>query len=351
MPRISIEGKFLTQTLTGTQRYSAEMIRGLDALCDKGEFELVVPENAIIKGNLGLTRISVVRTGRRDGPAWMHLDFAKYCKSAKTTPLCLGNVAPVFSKCCVTIHDVSPRANKNFYDWKYRIYQNICASSITKSAQLIFTDTHFSKSEIEHYYPQAKGKISVIPCGWQHMNAIAEDETAFSKFELLDGGYWFALSSLTPNKNLRWIAETAKLNPRERFVVAGGINVRTFGEHGIPTAENVSYLGYVTDGEAKALMRHCKGFVYPTFYEGFGLPPMEAMASGAPLCIVGDNPCMHEVYGEAVVYVDPKKPCGDIASLEQVPVSSTETLLNMFSWQNSAKCLLKQLREVVSHAQ
>ena len=347
MARLSIEGKFLTQALTGTQRYSAEMVREIDAICEEGDFELVVPESAIIRNQLCLKRIPVIRSGKHNGPIWMHFDFTRYCKRVGTVPLCFGNIAPILSKCIVTIHDVSPRANIGFYSWQFRSYQDICTRLNVKNAQVILTDTYFSKREIEHYYPAAKGKIKVVKCGWQHMNRIERDDAALDKFGLEADNYWFALSSLTPNKNLRWIAETAKLNPDDRFAVAGGCNSRTFGKRETPTTPNMDYLGYVTDGEAKALMKHCKGFIYPTFYEGFGLPPMEAMASGARLCIVGDNPCMHEVYGGSVAYIDPTVPCDNISNIAKPSVASVDNVLKQYSWRKSAEDLMCILKGIV----
>lgn len=346
MALYSIEGKFLTQTLTGTQRYAIEIVHELDRVCEPGEFEIVVPDGTEIKNDLLLDHIPLVRFGCHTGPQWTHIDFSHYCKKVNSTPLCLNNIAPIHTPSVVTIHDVSPRANREFYGWKYRAYQNFCLAFNTRNAKLIFTDTDFSRSEIERYYPCAAGKTKVVPCAWQHMEDIKITAGALAKHGLEPGGYWFAMSSLTPNKNLRWIVETARLNLSDTFIVAGGINTKTFGERDIPTAENVSYIGYVTDGEAKELMSNCKGFLFPTFYEGFGIPPMEAMASGAPLCIVGDNPCMHEVYGNSVVFVDPNVPCADLAGLAQVSLAPVDDVLARFSWRSSAEKMIEALREL-----
>ena len=81
------------------------------------------------------------------------------------------------------------------------------------------------------------------------------------------------------------------------------------------------YLGYVTDGEAKALMANCRAFLFPTLYEGFGIPPLEAIACGAPRVIVSDTPCMREIYGPHAAYLDPAE------------------LLGQYSWSASARRL------------
>ena len=81
---------------------------------------------------------------------------------------------------------------------------------------------------------------------------------------------------------------------------------------GLADLPNVLYLGYVSDGAAKALMAHCKAFLFPTLYEGFGIPPLEAAACGAPQIIVSDTPCMREVYGPCAAYIDLTANPGDV---------------------------------------
>ena len=211
----------------------------------------------------------------------------------------------------------------------------MCTWFNVRMAHRVLTDSGFSKREIEKYYPAARGKIEVIPCAWQHVERVEADPSALVRAGLKPGSYYFAMSSLAPNKNLRWLVETARLNPSETIAVAGGINSKVFGEHDIPEADNVRYLGYVTDGEAKALMQRCKGFLFPTFYEGFGIPPMEAMACGVPVA-VSDTEVMREVYGDSARYVDPIVPCEDLASLFSSSVADSREVLSRYSWKKSA---------------
>lgn len=208
---------------------------------------------------------------------------------------------------------------------------------------MVVTVSGFSKREIEKYYPRTKGKVSVVPNAWQHINRTEPDDSVINRFGLTSGSYFFAMSSLAPNKNLWWIAETARLNPNEIFAVAGGMNSRVFGRHGIPEADNVRYLGYVTDEEAKTLMQSCKAFLYPTIYEGFGIPPMEALACGARI-VISDTEVMHEVYGDTATYVDPSVPVTDIGRVVSATKVDGTSVLNSYSWTDSASKLLNLLR-------
>lgn len=88
-----------------------------------------------------------------------------------------------------------------------------------------------------------------------------------------------------PSKNFKWIREVARRNPNKTFVVAGGKDLRAFGDDSeAKDTHNVFYPGYVSDAENAALMRHCKLFLHPAVFEGFGIPPLEALALGAPDC-------------------------------------------------------------------
>ena len=105
--------------------------------------------------------------------------------------------------------------------------------------------------------------------------------------------------------------------------------------------ENVRFLGYVRDEEAKTLMRDCKAFLFPSFYEGFGLPPLEALSAGCPCVVVSDIPVMHELFEDEAVYVDPYK-------VEEFTCRKpdAEKILKKYSWKKSARKLLRILESV-----
>ena len=113
---------------------------------------------------------------------------------------------------------------------------------------------------------------------------------------------------------------------------------------GLADLPNVLYLGYVSDGAAKALMAHCKAFLFPTLYEGFGIPPLEAAACGAPQIIVSDTPCMREVYGPCAAYIDLTANPGDVDDVTPA-TAPTAALLEKYSWDKSAERLLQILEK------
>lgn len=344
MIKYAINGRFLSREMTGVDRYAYEIVRSLveNGLFD--EFCLVVPSSVNVPSEF--SNISVKKVGTRCGIAWEQLDYFLFVKHTEMVPVNFCNTAPLLNPGVVCIHDMNLRANPDFYSWKFRLWYRLLYALNTRNARMLLTDTVFSKEEIERYYPAAKSKIKVVSCAWQHMDRVEADSTVIGNYpELEKNGYYFAMSSLAPNKNLKWLVETARLNPDETIAIAGGVNQKVFGKHDVPNAENVIYLGYVTDGEAKALMQNCKGFLFPTFYEGFGIPPMEALSCGVPAA-VSDASCMREVYDRAVHYLDPFRPCDDLNVLFSEEVEGAENILCSYKWSRSALRLFEEIEKL-----
>ena len=94
-------------------------------------------------------------------------------------------------------------------------------------------------------------------------------------------------------------------------------------------------LGYVSDKEDKTLMRDCKAFLFPSFYEGFGIPPLEAISAGTKQVIVSDTEVMHEIFGDNVVYINPNNYEVSLGE-EMTSEIDREKILKRYSWAASA---------------
>ncbi len=337
--KVVINGKFYGQKKTGVQRYAGEILSRLDGLFENGEAELLVPADAAAAVP-AFRNIKVVVRGKKTGTLWEQTVFAKYVKKNRAVSLNLCNSAPLRGRKIVCLHDVKVCVHPEFFSFGFRLWYRILIKNIAKKAEAIITVSEFSKREIEKYYPAAKGKIHIVKNAWQHFGKGVSCDETLHKYGLERGNYFFAMSSLEPNKNLKWIVESAKRNPSEMFAVAGGINKKVFSGVKEELPGNVRLLGYVSDEEAKSLMADCKAFLFVTFYEGFGLPPLEALAAGAPSVIVSDTEVMHEVFGEDAVYVSPFRAADDVNALVR-PVG--KECLNAFSWEQSANKLYSLL--------
>ncbi len=111
-------------------------------------------------------------------------------------------------------------------------------------------------------------------------------------------------------------------------------------EYGSDLPQNVILLGFISDEDACALMKNCRAFVFPSLYEGFGLPPLEALALGAQV-ISSNAASLPEVLGKSVHYIDPHTSGTDLDKLLNEPVEDAEKTLDRFSWDKSAEKLLE----------
>lgn len=337
-----INGKFLSEDLMGISRYAREMVKALDRLlCDAdGRFVLVAPRDA--KEIPDYRHIRVVKLGSRTGILWEQLDLGRYLRRRKDAiGIHLCNVVPFFARPGITtVHDIMYRVNKSHYttlrNRVSRYWHMLQYRYITSHERVILTDSQFSQGEIERYYPRARAKINVIPCGWQHVLAYRENLDWQLRYPFaIDGGFYFSLATLSKNKNGKWILGVAKRNPNLIFAVAG--KYYETDESTIPN--NVHFLGFIPDADACALMKHCKAFLFPSLYEGFGLPPLEALALGAQV-ISSNAAAMPEVLGNCVHYVSPDHDQVNLDVVLAQAVHPAQETLNRFSWERSAQMLL-----------
>lgn len=338
--KVFINGKFLTYRQTGAQRYAREVVACLDEMCKPGEMVLVLPQ-----GEWDIptyNNIEVKQIAPLTGILWEQITFPIYVIWNKATSLNLCNVAPILSPGYSTIFDMKIKSFPQFFSWKFRMWYNILFLSQTRRCKAIFTDSYDAKNEILKYYPKTRPHIFPAHGSWQHFGRIGYDEQALVKYELEKGSFYFAMGSLEPNKNFKWVAEVAKRNPNDTFAVAGSLNSKVFANGlGFKCPSNMRLLGFVSDEEAKTLMRDSKAFLFPSFCEGFGMPPLEAISSGCPRIIVSDIPVMHEIFEDNAVFINPNDYNYDLFELLKNSECNAESVLKRFSWRESAKKIYK----------
>ena len=347
----AMDGSFFAQRISGIQRYSIELLAALDEMAPAGLVELVVPPQVKAPA---YQNIKVVPFGTRHGLAWQQLDYPCYLKRRSAKGLATCNVIPWFGFTGIAVvHDVCYRARQDFYrdtrrDRLSAAWHCLQYRRIAQKAERIITVSEFSKAEIHKYYGVPPEKMDVVYNAWQQMQRIAPDDGVFARHpQLQKGGYYFSMANLLKNKNFPWVLRAAKAKPDAMFAIAGGGSLaEEAGRLGLADLPNVVYLGYVSDGEAKSLMANCRAFLFPTLYEGFGIPPLEAVACGAKQILVSDTPCMREVYGDCAGYIDLDTNHGNVDDTTP-PQADPQLLLEKYSWEKSAEKLLGILKEEV----
>ncbi len=310
--KIYINARFLTQSVTGVQRFAMEMVKALDRLIDNGEidkkkydFILVAPEN--IKYTLNLNNMQFEKIGKLKGHLWEQVELPLYTKNTFLINLC--NAAPLLKhRQLVIIYDAAVFATPKAYSFLFRLWYRILLKNICKNAASIITVSKFSKEELQRYCPLIKSKLNVIYAGSEHVNELNMKMALLDKYDLQDKPFILAVSSLNPNKNFQAIIKAMGFldNQNMDLIIVGGVNTKIFNNVQMEKT-TVKYIGYINDEELRTLYENAICFVYPSYYEGFGLPPLEAMACGCPV-IVSDRASLPEVCGDAAMYCNPDKP-------------------------------------------
>lgn len=345
-----VNARFLTQNITGVQRYAIEISRHLKTILNN-KVLFVSPKNII--HNKIAEELEVCVVGKNRGHIWEQFDLPIYlAKNKYPLLLNLANTAPIFYKnSIITLHDIAFERFVENFDWKFRVFYRSLVPKIVQKAIKIITVSEFSRQEISNFYKIPSQKIDVI-----HNAASNIFRQAINDY---GEKYILAVSSLNYQKNFHSLIKAFNIlncNNIKLFLV-GDIN-RNFADIGllndIQSNKNIVFKGRVDDGELVKLYSNATCFVYPSLYEGFGIPPLEAQACGCPV-ICSNAASLPEVYGDSVVYFDPYN-VEDMRDKIQM-VLNDENLQNelrtkgfenikRFSWEESAQKIINLINKL-----
>lgn len=346
--KYAINGRFVVRKLTGQERFATELLRELDKICEKDEFVMVVPEYAEILPDY--KNIKIVKYGKVKSHFWEQISLYRYCKKHHLVSVNLTSTCPLLDSGIVCCHDaaayeIRELLTQNLYGRLSYIWHQMMIEAVKRSKYPIITVSNYSKSRLSKFMKVPESRFHVISNAWQHYLRVNEDESIFEKLPkgYVRGEYFMALSSLSPQKNFIWVKEVAKRNLEKKFLIVG--RAEGFTKLGIDDLQgsNLLFTGYLTDGEIKSLMKGCRAFIHPAVYEGFGIPPIEALSCGTEL-IVSTAACLPEVYGNSAHYIDPYDYDVDLDELLKEPVAPASEVLDKYSWSKEAKKLLNLLR-------
>lgn len=356
--RIAVDARPLSTPLTGIGRYTASL---LGEMLNSDEHEWFLYSDKPLTEKLPTFANCTIRTGvsKGGGPGslrWAQYEYTRWARHDKIDlfwsprhhlPLML----PTTISQVVTIHDLVWRRFPETMQWKNRWLERMLMSPSIKKADRVICVSHFTASEVAHFYPRAAAKSVVIH------EAADQHPISTPPSTDLPNQYLLFVGTLEPRKNLnrllRALAITQQNIPLPNVVIVGGqgwgnIDIESLLRQ-YKLTDIVSVTGYVDEKQLQHLYANAYCLLMPSLYEGFGLPILEAMQYGVP-AIAGKAGALPEVVGRGGLLVDPTSE-DDIAEaishllsnpglhkeLRQLAIKQNE----QFSWKKAAQETLK----------
>jgi glycosyltransferase involved in cell wall biosynthesis len=288
--RVAVDVSPLLQTRAGTARYINGLLRELRR------------RNDVDGSTLSFGRGDRLSTLVRDG-VWYPFVLGRF--GGADVLHCPTYRGPLRSSrpLVVTVHDLAVLRHPETFNRWTRTYSPRVVPRVLRAARRVIAVSEFTRRELVELLGVPDAKIRVVP------NAVAEEFTQDGP--AADGEYVLAVGTLEPRKNLRRLVDAARRSDVELRVVGA----RGWGEVDVG-GNGVRWLGEVSDVELARLYRGAVCVAYPSLYEGFGIPVLEAMACGAPV-VTTRGTAMEEVADGAAVLVDARDPAEIAAGIER----------------------------------
>ncbi len=366
--RIYINGRYLTQHMTGVQRYSHELLAAFDTLLSEGqipekeyEFILLCPPGELLHAP-AFQYIRFRQVGHLHGHAWEQWDLPGHCTDGIL--FCPGNTAPIRSlrssrPVIVTVHSLSFHYFPEAYSRLFRLWYRILMPAIFSRASRVITVSRSEKKAILDLYPAAEEKLTVVQNGGLPQKYLGRELPAAVR----DKPFLLYVGSLSKGKNLRGVLAAFELlaQKSDLALVIAGAAARTFSRSDLNISDEISrrliFKGQIDNpDELIGLYRSALCLLFPSFYEASPLPPIEAMACGCPV-IASAIPSLQERCGDAALYCNPGDPADiaarvsdllDDSGLRGRLAARGKIRAAEFDWRNCASKTFGVIREVTT---
>ena len=351
-----INGRFLAQPVSGVQRYAGEIVRALDSLLADGRVSgstgvsvrLVAPAGAKPPGPLRAIRFE--QAGGGGSHVWDQVTLARAARGAKL--LSLGGSGPLLhSDHLVVIHDASVYRHPELFSRAYGTLHRTIGRVFSRTARLA-TVSRFSQRELAEILRLDPKVITVAPNGWEHLARTQPREGAAARF-VGDAPFFVTVGNLTPNKNLAVVVRAFSLLPpgAAKLVVVGRADASIFGEASAgPPNPDIVFAGRLDDEDLAGLLRESRALVFPSIYEGFGIPPLEAMQAGTRVLASTAEAVVEVCEGVADLFAPNdaetlarhiRGVLDETKSERDARIATGRERLSRYSWERSALTLAK----------
>ncbi|MBI1907824.1 glycosyltransferase family 4 protein [Candidatus Uhrbacteria bacterium] len=380
--RIAIDVRHLTHpNLSGVGQYTLHLVRALSRLAPDDRFVLFASGTAptlarlpalaapnievVTKAIPNRALFALLKTpggpalesflpGRVD--AWLFPD---------------GNIIRTRLPYALTVHDLSYDIFPQFFTAKDRLRNRVAGlRRLAEGADTLLAVSRSTALDLTHRWGIADDRIVVTPLGVgpQFVPSRAPSDTNYQRGYGLNAPYLLSLATLEPRKNIESVIEAygafrQATGHKVRLAIGGGKGWKYkeifAAAAASPFAHDIIFLGYVHEKHKPALYRGARAFLFPSFYEGFGLPVLEAMASGTPV-VTSATSSLPELTGDAAVLVDPMNVTDVAVALEELLASPGADALRamlvrrgltrarQFHWDRTASLTLDALRALTA---
>jgi glycosyltransferase involved in cell wall biosynthesis/GT2 family glycosyltransferase len=352
-PGFAINGRFLTQPVTGVQRYARNTILALDdALQSAGvSAPIIAPPGA---PDPALMAMPLVRAGSASGQVWEQVSLPR-AWPGRLLNLC--NMAPALKRDqVVCIHDANVFEAPDSYGRAFRTAYRALLPAIARRSTRLATVSQASARSLAHHLGVAASGIAVLPNGHEHALAWDGSRSALGASEAfgMERPFVLAIGSRARHKNMQLLADIAPdLDAAGIDVVIAGGGGGLFADDQLRAAPNMHMAGRVSDDDLAYLLDRALCLAFPSWTEGFGLPLVEAMARGCPV-VSSDRASMPEICGSAALMASPAEPDAwlrhirrlrDERGLRDDLIASGRERARLFSWSATAAGYLELMRE------
>jgi glycosyltransferase involved in cell wall biosynthesis len=369
--RIAIDAHSVGAQLGGNESYALNLIEALAQIDSVNEYTLYVTTAAAHERfHQRWPNFRVHRTLPHTPLIRIPLTLSTELRKHPVDVLHVQFTAPPFCPCpvVVSIHDLSFEHLPQTFNRRSRTQLRLTVRHSARRATRILTLSEHTRRDVIDTYRIAADKVTAIPLAApSHFGPVADDKELQRVRHIygIEGDYVLTVGSIQPRKNLvRLIKAYAALrgahssNKCPKLVIVGKCawlydeTLRALEETDV--RDSVVLTGYVPESDLPALYSGALCFVYPSYFEGFGLPPLEAMKCGAPV-IVGNATSLPEVVGDAALKVDPFDISAITAAMDQLINNSElrrelsvkgQARAKMFDWNDTARRTLAVYEQV-----
>lgn len=358
--KILVDGRTIHSKMTGVGKFAYNTIKKMAEI--KFDWEFIILNNNYNFVGFDLPNINTINTGNIDwsnnlfkklySSIWINTFFQKKVFEFSPDIIFYPNfVMPIIdsskTKSVAVIHDVIHKSFPKSHSLIYKQYLDFVINNTAEKADIITTPSKHSKKEILKYYDCKESKLRVTPLG------IHKKQNDYIELDF-DFPYILLVGTHSPRKNLEVVYKAWK---KLRYDFSE-LNLVVVGKKGffsdLANKEGVIFTGYVSEEKLDALYKNAEVFCFPSLYEGFGMPILEALSHGTPV-ISGNNSSLPEVLGNSGILVDSnnegewKKAIYNIIyddNYRKKLIKKSLKRANMFSWKQTAKKYIEIFEEL-----